>query len=279
VGSEEGYNTKAFGVPMVVPVHKQMTRASVARSIRDIMASVTKPGALVTLHTSTRNLGQPVDKAYEFPEDEKLMEFRMDLYHPRTADLSFVCLWQDPHHYNQEATSIEKEEIHESCRAGEGPKQAGTITLDDCLREFSKQENLDKNNEWYCSQCKSFKEASKKIDIWRVPQIVIIHLKRFVYTKNWRDKISTFVDFPLRGLELDPYIVDPNNRGNIYDLYAISNHSGNLGGGHYTAYCRNSEDGKWYSHNDSSVRTVNGPDVVSSDAYVLFYQRRPNGAE
>jgi ubiquitin carboxyl-terminal hydrolase 4/11/15 len=38
----------------------------------------------------------------------------------------------------------------------------------------------------------------------------------------------------------------------IYDLYAISNHSGGMGGGHYTAYVKNFKNGKWYNMNDSS---------------------------
>jgi ubiquitin C-terminal hydrolase len=32
----------------------------------------------------------------------------------------------------------------------------------------------------------------------------------------------------------------------IYDLYAVSLHSGGLGGGHYTAVCKNPVNNKWY---------------------------------
>lgn len=37
----------------------------------------------------------------------------------------------------------------------------------------------------------------------------------------------------------------------VYNLYAVSNHSGSQWGGHYTAYCRNPALGEWYSFNDS----------------------------
>lgn len=36
-----------------------------------------------------------------------------------------------------------------------------------------------------------------------------------------------------------------------YDLYAVSNHSGDALDGHYTAFCRHPSLGEWYSYNDS----------------------------
>ena len=55
----------------------------------------------------------------------------------------------------------------------------------------------------YCSKCKEHTLAKKQIEIWRLPHILIFHLKRFKYSGNmWRDKISCFVDFPERLLEM-----------------------------------------------------------------------------
>ncbi len=56
-----------------------------------------------------------------------------------------------------------------------------------------------------------------------------------------------------------------------YSLYAISNHYGGLGGGHYTAYAKNNSE--WYEFDDSHVSKLNRKDVVSSGAYLLFYER------
>jgi len=61
----------------------------------------------------------------------------------------------------------------------------------------------------------------------------------------------------------------------LYDLYAVSNHYGSINFGHYTAYCKNYMNGKWYDFNDSSVSEVDSPyDVVSSAAYVMYYIRK-----
>lgn len=61
----------------------------------------------------------------------------------------------------------------------------------------------------------------------------------------------------------------------IYDLYAVSNHVGNLMYGHYTAYCKNLLTEKWYNYNDASVSLLDSTsEIVSSAAYVLYYKRR-----
>ncbi|KAL6052958.1 Ubiquitin carboxyl-terminal hydrolase, partial [Balamuthia mandrillaris] len=60
----------------------------------------------------------------------------------------------------------------------------------------------------------------------------------------------------------------------LYDLFAVSNHSGGLGGGHYTAFAKNVNTGKWYHFNDSRVSIVNEEEIKTNSAYVLFYVQR-----
>jgi len=42
----------------------------------------------------------------------------------------------------------------------------------------------------------------------------------------------------------------------IYDLYAVSNHYGNMGFGHYTAYAKNWIQDSWFDFDDSSVTKI-----------------------
>jgi ubiquitin C-terminal hydrolase len=118
--------------------------------------------------------------------------------------------------------------------------------------------------------------ATKKMDVWRCPDTLIIHLKRFQHTRYSREKLDTLVDFPLEGLDMAPWIGSASNRKNaVYDLYAISNHMGGMGGGHYTAYAKNLIDKQWYEFDDSRVSPVHNLDEMKgSEAYVLFYSRR-----
>jgi hypothetical protein len=148
-------------------------------------------------------------------------------------------------------------------------------SLDDCLAEFTKEETLAEGDEWYCSQCKAHKRAKKQFFVYSAPDHLIIHLKRFSYNRYWRDKIGTLVDFPLEGLDMSNWLVKKTGESPIYDLYAVSNHMGGLGGGHYTAYGKNCVDGNWYNFNDSSVSPVEvASQIKSASAYVLFYKRR-----
>lgn len=55
---------------------------------------------------------------------------------------------------------------------------------------------------------------------------------------------------------------------------AVDNHFGGLGGGHYTAFCKNKTDGQWYNYDDSRVSPATEKSVQSRAAYLLFYRRR-----
>jgi len=93
---------------------------------------------------------------------------------------------------------------------------------------------------------------------------------------RYREKISDFIDFPVEGLDLTQYVKGPQNPAAppIYNLYAVSLHSGGLGGGHYTAVAKNATDGKWYNFNDSYVSETTAESAVSEQSYVLFYKRK-----
>ncbi|KAL8721029.1 MAG: hypothetical protein Q9225_002202 [Loekoesia sp. 1 TL-2023] len=150
------------------------------------------------------------------------------------------------------------------------------VTLNDCLDEFGKAEILSENDAWYCPRCKEHRRASKTFELWTAPDILVVHLKRFSSQGRLRDKLDVTVDFPVEGLDLTNRVASQEEgKSPIYDLFAVDNHYGGLGGGHYTAFAKNFYDGKWYEYNDSQVtRRANPQHVVSSAAYLLFYRRR-----
>jgi ubiquitin C-terminal hydrolase len=141
------------------------------------------------------------------------------------------------------------------------------------LTEFTKEERLGEEDMWYCSSCKDFKQATKKVEIWKAPDVLVFALKRFSSGRYTRDKIDDFVDFPLEGFDMEPFVegdkvekrlaeemgegaapptIGEPNDSSLYDLYAVSNHFGGLGGGHYTAFAKNPDNNKWYDFDDVS---------------------------
>jgi len=164
------------------------------------------------------------------------------------------------------------ENITEWGKRSEKKEEKSSLTLDKCLDFFTSPETLDDEDLWRCHHCKELRKASRQTFFWKLPPLLVIHLKRF--GNGLRDKISTFVDFPVKGLDMTNRVLS-NKTGEplIYDLYAVSNHFGGLGGGHYTAYAM--VDDEWYNFDDSRVSKVQDPESVKTTAaYVLFYKLR-----
>lgn len=151
------------------------------------------------------------------------------------------------------------------------------ISILDCIHKYCEMEQLDESEMWYCDRCREHVPAWKHIHLYRTPPILIVHLKRFHYNavNHRRDKIDLLVHFPLVGLDLRDQVMHWNpGEEPVYDCYAVSNHFGGLGGGHYTAFALNDE-GEWCNFDDSRVtKNVTESEVVSSAAYLLFYRRR-----
>ncbi|KAM5153968.1 ubiquitin carboxyl-terminal hydrolase 4 isoform 4-T4 [Callospermophilus lateralis] len=153
-------------------------------------------------------------------------------------------------------------------------KKKTAVALRDCIELFTTMETLGEHDPWYCPNCKKHQQATKKFDLWSLPKILVVHLKRFSYNRYWRDKLDTVVEFPVRALNMSEFVCDLSARPYVYDLIAVSNHYGAMGVGHYTAYAKNKLNGKWYYFDDSNVSQASEDQIVTKAAYVLFYQRR-----
>ena len=160
----------------------------------------------------------------------------------------------------------------ETKKEGEEDELSGKMTLEKCLKKFCREEQLEQGDEWYCSRCKKHVLAKKKMELYYVPKILIICFKRFVKDSYRWEKNEDEVEFPINNLDLKNFVIGPDKEHSKYDLFAVSQHYGSTGFGHYTAVCKN--DGKWFDYNDSSCHETNASSAQSSAAYVLFYRRQ-----
>ena len=92
-----------------------------------------------------------------------------------------------------------------------------TVSVYDCLNYFMVEETLTGNDKWYCSKCKDHVTANKKMEIWKAPDYLIIHLKRFSHTRNamfGSRKLNDMIDFHINSLDMSPYILSRNGSNN-----------------------------------------------------------------
>lgn len=185
-----------------------------------------------------------------------------------------------------------------SCLSIPIPSSSGTVSLEDCFKQFTQPELLQGDDAWNCPKCKRRQATVKTMRLSRLPDFLIIHLKRFQHggggggLLGWggggaTNKLGTFVRYPVsHELDLLPYWLPATGMQTLsggrpyqsppfrYRLYAVANHFGTLKGGHYTAYVKRGRAFGWCGFDDTRVRVKVGlDDVVNKNAYVLFYER------
>ncbi|XP_065710518.2 ubiquitin carboxyl-terminal hydrolase 49 isoform X1 [Patagioenas fasciata] len=186
--------------------------------------------------------------------------------------------------------SLEFPERYHSMEKGLVPVNQTECMLTEMLAKFTETEALE-GRIYACDQCNSkrrksspkplvLSEAKKQLMIYRLPQVLRLHLKRFRWSeRNHREKIGVHVLFD-QVLNMEPYccrdsLSSLDKETFVYDLSAVVMHHGKgFGSGHYTAYCYNTEGGFWVHCNDSKLNVCSVEEVCKTQAYILFYTQR-----
>ena len=155
------------------------------------------------------------------------------------------------------------------------------LTLEECLDIHFDAERLKGSNKYKCGKCGTLGQATKKVSILQLPEVLLLHNKRFTYGTYWTRKKHEHVIFPVsadcpstpRGLDMSSYCVRglPLPRTTTYALSGVVNHHGSYSGGHYTAFVNKGEHG-WVLCNDDRVARATAEEVADSQEYVLMYQ-------
>ncbi|WAR03457.1 UBP49-like protein, partial [Mya arenaria] len=131
------------------------------------------------------------------------------------------------------------------------------------------------------SSTKLYSEATKQLLINKLPPVLRLHLKRFRWSgRTHREKISTHVATDEK-LDLGPFCsgsatgskegADEMTTAH-YQLFGVIIHHGKgFGSGHYTAYTWNKEARSWVNCNDSRMILSSLEEVLTAQAYILFY--------
>ncbi|XP_068066071.1 ubiquitin carboxyl-terminal hydrolase 43 [Anomalospiza imberbis] len=297
-----------FGPPLVLREERgvswEQLQQNILAQLRGVLRGEVRPqgtGALFRI----RLAGGSAPCTYLSPQDPR------PLCHPAIDRALQLCGAGGPPHVRLTVEwdtstkerlfgSIQEEVVQDAesvRRQQQAHGQQHSCTLDECFQLYTKEEQLAPDDAWRCPHCKVPQQGTVKLSLWTLPDILIIHLKRFRQVAEQRHKLTTLVRFPLRGLDMAPHVAQRGQPGgqllgrwapwqpplrlplgcprdHLYDLYAVCNHHGSMQGGHYTAFCCNALDGRWYSYDDSRVEGVREAEVSTRSAYILFYQRR-----
>jgi len=161
-----------------------------------------------------------------------------------------ILQWKEPIQNTVPPRFIHKESRHvldqfmsEQKALKESNHNQGGMRLGICLDEFCKEQQL-KDAGWRCPKCKEEREGKQSMGLWRMPDVLMLHLKRFNCSAQWREKIKTRVNFPLTGLNMKKWCDkdSPHHYGSdanfVYDLIGVINHYGGMTGGHYVSLCK-----------------------------------------
>jgi len=154
------------------------------------------------------------------------------------------------------------------------PVTRGMTHVTDCIDKFLEKEHLIGSEQWFCGHCERKVDAIKKIDIWKLPPVLVLHLKRFEFdasTLTYR-KTENRLSMKLTLLDLTEFCSSEQRDGAVFNVVGVANHLGSFGSGHYTATCRLGQN-TWQHFDDRFVTPYGGRNVVTKETYMIFMMR------
>eukprot|EP00667_Euglena_gracilis_P004697 EG_transcript_4717 len=155
----------------------------------------------------------------------------------------------------------------------------GPVALRECVAAFCAVERLAGANRYRCEHCQGPQEATKQLLFLELPEVLVVHAKRFNFGALWGSKIGDWIHFPVppETLDLRDYCYEtaalPPPEDTQYSLFAVVVHKGGYGSGHYVAYVLKEND--WFLCDDETVRRVTLEEVAGCSAYVLCFRKVP----
>uniref|UniRef100_A0A182NHS2 Ubiquitin carboxyl-terminal hydrolase 36 n=1 Tax=Anopheles dirus TaxID=7168 RepID=A0A182NHS2_9DIPT len=143
-------------------------------------------------------------------------------------------------------------------------------SIDEALEHYFARERLEEMG-YKCEACKRRVAATKQFSLERAPFVLCVQLKRFSVLGG---KINKNVELRSK-LDLTPFS-SPAMRTTggklMYRLTSMVTHLGNTQHcGHYTAI-GHTDAGGYHVFDDSTVRPIGIHSVMSTNAYILFYE-------
>jgi len=329
---KEGSIEKRFGSPYTMQISREVTYTDLQKLLMKEMSPILHDDILISAQKvplfKMRVLDGFDDRVYldssaELPLYMDCVETALNMSQVKDSGgpvhVKLVLEWDMP--AKTQVIYDEEDRVEEHCsvqQVREAPQSGSSVTLQNCFSLYTSEERLGEDDAYFCPQCNKKRQVVKKLGVWSVPDVMVVHLKRFRQSTKTTNKLETLVDFPLENFDMSPNMArqpgggaaageqaaaanvngtaesntakvlsafspwkhpkryrDYDRDDTVYELYSVCNHHGSdMLAGHYTAVCRNPTDGQWYSFDDVHTKQISEAEVVTKDAYILFYQKR-----
>ena len=142
-------------------------------------------------------------------------------------------------------------------------KNRNSVKIEDCFLYYQKQ---DIYPSFYCNNCRQLYAAYNQSKLVYTPPTIIINLNRGRGIQY--DVKIEFEEY----LNIRDFVYSPDSP-NYYELIGVICHFGtNDMGGHFIAFCKNSNNLQWYKYNDGEVNISSFSEIKQAHLpYVLFY--------
>jgi ubiquitin C-terminal hydrolase len=139
--------------------------------------------------------------------------------------------------------------------------------VSDLISKSLKEEDIQ--GDWFCSKCAKNRAYRKSTKLWKLPDVLVIIIKRFINIHTKNDAPVSINDY----LNFNKGSVLSNKKDAIYNFSSVALHFGSLNGGHYSAIC-NTPDGDILYDDRNVVKTELNFKDRSTNAYMLVYTKK-----
>jgi len=123
------------------------------------------------------------------------------------------------------------------------------------FEKFTEKEILEGDNQYQTDDFGK-QDAMMGVEFLEFPSVLQIHLSRFIYDFNFDQMVKLYdhFEFP-KEIDLSDFLAEDADRSksNVFELYGVLVHYGNVQVGHYYAFLRTSTSTEWFRFNDDQV--------------------------
>lgn len=171
------------------------------------------------LQEGSADPGTYLEQKFEHPLLTDMIDLALSV-HPTDSGPQHIKIsleWTEPEKYfsDMDDHTVEHESV--KSKEKEATPEINQLTLEQCLDHYTKAETLSAEDAWRCPNCQKYLPVVKTLGLWSLPDILVIHFKRFRQQQlkgSQVSKLTTMVKFPLKGFDLSTWHLTNSNSPN-----------------------------------------------------------------